>query len=159
MRQYGEMQKKQEGDRWFHVIYIINCPALLCLTWILCIQSIMFCFPLHRCGFSPLIRPEVPWKQIPWLLVSSFPSPFVLPFYCTNSYLHSSDILWVSTVSVTLLDTGYTEENKIKSLPPCSFTECGCGRWGRAKIKQVNKQIWKLELEKYEKTLMYKGLD
>lgn len=148
MRQYGEMQKKQEGDRWLHVIYIINCPALLCLTWILCIQSIMLYILLHRCGFSPLIRPEVPWQQIPWLLVNSFPSLFILPFYCINSYLYSLDIFWASAVSVTLLDTEYTVENKIKSLLPCSYTGYGCGRWGRAKIKQVNKQIWKLELEK-----------
>lgn len=54
IRQYGEMQKKQQGDRWLYVIYIIKCPVLLCLTWTLCVQSVMLYMLLHRCRFLGL---------------------------------------------------------------------------------------------------------
>lgn len=139
IRQYGEMQKKQEGDRWLYVIYIIKCPALLCLTWVLCIQSVMLYILLHRCGFFPLIRPEVSWQQISWLLISSFLLPFVFLSYHINSYIHSSNTYW------GLLSVSYSARPKRNSrnkgtVPaPRELYWMGIAKWGRAKMKWVNK--------------------
>lgn len=108
IRQYGEMQKKQEGDRWLHIIYIIKCPALLCLTWVLCIQSVMLYILLHRCGFFPLIRPEILQEQIPQLLVHSF-LIIICPFFLLYCFIHSHIKYLLKAMCQLLRQTHHTE--------------------------------------------------
>lgn len=150
MRQYGEMQKKQEGDRWLHVIYIINYPASLCLTWILCIQSVMLYILFHRCGVFPLIRPEVLWQQTPWHLVNSFPSP--CPSFLQYHFIPLLIKYFLSICCISYsARPGYTVENKIKSLRPWSYTECVGGDGVEQRLKkQTNKYekfSWKSAIE------------